>query len=71
MASIKINNNLIKGKMKEQNISYSDLAELLNCSTQNLYNMLNKETVPTYTERLIFICYMLNLSPMDVFDIEE
>ena len=71
MANIKINNNLIKGKMKEQNISYSDLAELLNCSTQNLYNMLNKETVTTYTERLIFICYMLNLSPMDVFDIEE
>ena len=71
MANIKVKNNLIKSKMKEQGITPSDLAELLNCSTQNLYNMLNKETVPTYTERLIFICYMLNLSPMDIFDIEE
>ena len=71
MANIKVKNNYIKYQMKEKGISHADLAKLLECSEQNLYKTLSKDTVPTFTDRLIKICFFLNLSPLDVFEIEE
>ena len=71
MTNTKLNSNLIKYKMKEQGVSYSDLADYLECNEQNLYNMLSKKTIPTFAERLIFICYVLGLKPLDVLIVED
>ena len=66
---MKVNNNLIKGKMKELGISPGEMAILLGCNTQNIYNLLAKNTVPIFTERLMLMCYILDISPLDVLEI--
>ena len=71
MTNVKVNNNYIRYQMKEKGISHSDLAKLLGCNDMNLYKTLEKTTVPTYTERLVMICHILDISLMDIFKIEE
>ena len=68
---IKFNSNLIKSEMIKQNISFEDLAKLLGCSTSNLYSTLNKDTIPCFCERTILACHILDISPLDIFKIEE
>lgn len=67
---MKVNNNLIKGRMKQLGISPSEMAELLGCNTQNVYNMLTKKEVPMFTQRLVLICKALEIDMIDVFELE-
>ena len=71
MTDIKVNNNYIKYQMKEQNITYKDLADLLECNEQNLYNMLTKKSSPKLLTRLWNICEALDISFLDILEVEE
>lgn len=64
--TIKINNDYIKYKMKEQKVPFTELAKKLGCSNHCLYAMLLKDEVPTYLERLVIICNELDISLSDV-----
>lgn len=64
--TLKIDYEYLKYLMKKDGITYDNLAKQLNCSTQDLYYMLNKDSVPVYYSRLFSICQILKVSLEDI-----
>ena len=71
MKKLKIDYEYLKYLMKSEGITYDDLAKKLNCSTQDLYYLLNKDTIPIYYSRLFAICQILKVSLEDVTQVVE
>lgn len=71
MSKINVNYEYIKYQMARKNMKCKDLAEVSDIELTELYNMLTKKSSPKLLTRLWNICEALDISLLDILEVEE
>ena len=71
MTKVNVNYEYIKYMMARKGMKCKDLAQEIEMDLGDLYNLLTKKSSPKLLTRLHNICEALDMSLLDILEIEE